>query len=462
MRRAAAAPALFAVFWALRTRNFALGDSAHLIQAVTYFGIRFGYRATYNEPLEILTHTVLFRFAHDLFGASVETVYAAASCAAGVAVVMILARLFVRGAVPRERALAGLVPTLSAGVFAIYFGSVEHYCLVGLLMIAAIAATHRYLARGGSILPAALAAGGAVSFHVLGGWLLPPLFAAPFLGSRRQRRTRDLLVAAAGVGLPVLATIALLTALGVPLASIRDTHLGRMKFVFLLDPTYRYFQFSMFSAAHLEAAVNELLLTSFPGLAAIAYLALAHPRAVRLRGDRFALFLAALAVSFQVFALTWNPDLGPANDWDLFAVVGYGYALLGGWLLARSSVPWPALRYAVVPIAAVGLLVSASFVVWNHSTAVEVDSGHARAHLLAGNDAVRRGDLASAAEHYSEAVRLDPGNAIAHRNLGETLRRLGRREEAIRELRQSLRLDPAGPFAAKARRSLEALGAAPP
>jgi len=43
-------PFLAAVFWTFRQRNYALGDSARLIQMVTFFSHVTGFHITYDEP----------------------------------------------------------------------------------------------------------------------------------------------------------------------------------------------------------------------------------------------------------------------------------------------------------------------------------------------------------------------------------------------------------------------------
>jgi len=44
------------------------------------------------------------------------------------------------------------------------------------------------------------------------------------------------------------------------------------------------------------------------------------------------------ALSTFIFSITWNPDLGASNDWDLLSLPGIPLSLLAGGLLALR---WP-------------------------------------------------------------------------------------------------------------------------
>jgi tetratricopeptide (TPR) repeat protein len=73
---------------------------------------------------------------------------------------------------------------------------------------------------------------------------------------------------------------------------------------------------------------------------------------------------------------------------------------------------------------------------------VERHPGSAPLHLLAGNVAERRADLASAEAAYRHAAEEDPALAQTHRNLGDLAQRRGAWQEAIEHFRRATEADP--------------------
>ena len=75
------------------------------------------------------------------------------------------------------------------------------------------------------------------------------------------------------------------------------------------------------------------------------------------------------------------------------------------------------------------------------TAALELDPGHADAHLNLGRLLHEGGDLAGAEAQYRAALEADPSSARALYNLGVAMEDQGRRAEALRRTR-ALRLDP--------------------
>jgi len=63
-------------------------------------------------------------------------------------------------------------------------------------------------------------------------------------------------------------------------------------------------------------------------------------------------------------------------------------------------------------------------------------------HLLAGNVAERRTDMAAAERAYQQAAEEDPTLAQAHRNLGDLAHRRGVEQEALEHYRRAAEIDP--------------------
>lgn len=74
--------------------------------------------------------------------------------------------------------------------------------------------------------------------------------------------------------------------------------------------------------------------------------------------------------------------------------------------------------------------------------ALDLDPGHADAHLNLGRLLHEEGDPAAAREHYARAAQLRPGDATAVFNLGVALQDLGRPREAADAYRRALTADP--------------------
>jgi len=77
-----------------------------------------------------------------------------------------------------------------------------------------------------------------------------------------------------------------------------------------------------------------------------------------------------------------------------------------------------------------------------YEEALQLDSGHAEAHLNLGRLLHEQGSLGAAEERYRKARDLEPGNALAAYNLGVVLEDRGRLEDAGLAYREALDADP--------------------
>lgn len=77
-----------------------------------------------------------------------------------------------------------------------------------------------------------------------------------------------------------------------------------------------------------------------------------------------------------------------------------------------------------------------------YQRAVELDPGHADAHINLGTLHYDLGQMAEARTHYERAIEADPRNALAHYNLGNVLDEEGDLEGAIAVFRRALALAP--------------------
>lgn len=375
-------------FWLVRDRNLALGDSEHLIKAVTWYAHFEGWHLTFDEALELLLHSAVYRLF--LAGGSpgaAETAFALTSVLAGGLFVVVLLLLVRRLAGTALQRLALLTLGLSGGYVQLLFGHVENYTVVALLMLLYLIFGVRCLREPerGLFLPAAVLSI-AVSFHLLAGWLYPSLLCLWWSGRGRKdgsgkRSDGGLTALAAGVVLPLAAAFGLCRLAGFGADRFGETHLAALKFVFLLGPEYEHYQYGFLSPAHLHDALNLLWLVALPAILALIFALLhrgAGEREQRQAGE--AGFALTAAISLQCFALCWNPDLGALKDWDLFAAAGLGWTFAALVFLARRRVP----ARPLLVLALCGLLFTVPWVLGNHLEAVEVDPGLARIHSTVG------------------------------------------------------------------------------
>ena len=445
----------FPAFWGLRNRDYTLGDSTHLIEILTWDVHTRGYHVTYDEPMELYVHSLAYRALHTAFGWDVARSYALVSALCGVAVVLLLLLLAESVVGGPGRWLFVLLP-LCTGWAGLFFGCVENYTLVAAGVIAYVVLGRQHLEGRCRLAWPALILSISFCLHVLAGWLFPSLVYLYFSGWRehdppaRARRLAEMLLA---VLVPIACTIGYLAAIGYGPGMMRNTHLAGLKFIPLLDPSYTFYQYEMFSLQHLTDILNQIVLVALPGLLIWPFMLLFHRD--RIDGnDRFLRFLLLIAVFCQIFVATWNPDLGAYNDWDLFAILSVGYVLSGAYLLTRPRT-WGRIRYAMLVFLAISAAHGGLWIVRNASRDVYVIDRHDAAHLAAGNIHLREGDLSRAIVEYEEALRLAPQSPSAHLNLGIVHLRQDDLRTASEFFEEALRLAPHHPEAPRIRETLE-------
>ncbi|MEO8288807.1 MAG: hypothetical protein ABI670_20505 [Chloroflexota bacterium] len=103
----------------------------------------------------------------------------------------------------------------------------------------------------------------------------------------------------------------------------------------LFQTTNHYEHYAFFSLPHLGAVVQEQLLVAPLALLTIVIVAAASWRGVRrlARAVPAIITLAAGAAGMFFYSISWNPDLGPRDDWDLLALSALPLTLLAAFLL---------------------------------------------------------------------------------------------------------------------------------
>jgi hypothetical protein len=338
---------LVAFAWLLRSQVL-YGDGAATADQLVA-----GELINAKEPLDRLVTALVFRAGYRLTGWAPETAMALVSTLAGAlfwAAVLRLGRLR-----PLADIGAASVWLLvgSIGTVEVFFGHVENYALLtaGTLWALTLALEATVDPRR-SLYPASLVTGLTLATHLSAAWLvlvLPTAWwhrhwgraaAGGTLHRRRWPAMREAALGAIVAFLPLLIVMIGMAAGGTALSGFSLTNFGGgdgKLFVPLFKVTTPYEVFTMFSAAHLRAIGNELLLVAPAGLL-LALVAVLGRRSDGRRADAGTWVLLAAAAGLFAYAWTFNPDMmvanptfGPLNEWDLFAFEAVPLTLLGLW-----------------------------------------------------------------------------------------------------------------------------------
>lgn len=99
----------------------------------------------------------------------------------------------------------------------------------------------------------------------------------------------------------------------------------------------RFEHYTFFSWAHVGAVINEQLLTAPLAILTLLIISALAWKGVRKVAGRVPgmVALAVGSISIFFYSITWNPDLGPRDDWDLLGLPALPLTLLAAYLLLR-------------------------------------------------------------------------------------------------------------------------------
>ena len=284
-----------------------------------------GAHMTHDELLELYVHSRFWYHTSRAFGWSVEYSYQfLSSLAGGVFVVLLLA--FGWALLGEKRWIVLVLGIGSAGFMQLFFGDVENYTLVTLLMLVYFFAGWLYLeAKTGLIVPSAVLAV-AISFHLLAAFLLLSL---AYLYVVALHRRQWLGIAGAALTLVAIpaAVVAYFHYHGLPLEVIRTSNAfgqaGKLQRFATPDLAY-------------HGQITSLLLLLFPPV--LCFVPLVAYRRIAL--DSFNVFMLLAVGVFVGYVLTWRAALGVYNDWNLYAPAALPLAILFWRNFARADALW--------------------------------------------------------------------------------------------------------------------------
>ncbi|MDQ5826309.1 MAG: hypothetical protein M3441_19115 [Chloroflexota bacterium] len=249
----------------------------------------------------------------------------------------------------RSEAWLVVLGLLFTGNVLLYFGYVESYNLVQVASLFVIWACWQY-ARGrlpfGTV---ALFATLAPLLHGSALWWGPMVVAALLLragqepAGKRWRAARSDLLQGIGVGLSMvllMGSIMLIDGYDYERLQTGLSEMGGLDgrtMLPLFEAQSPYERYTFLSLPHLGAIAQEQLLTAPMSLLTIlAVVALAWRGLKRqLRSVAPFAVLVVGAASIFFYSISWNPDLGPHEDWDLLSLPAIPLTLVAVYLLTR-------------------------------------------------------------------------------------------------------------------------------
>jgi hypothetical protein len=364
-------------FWLARLQHLRWGDSYLLSVALSYPDLDLRVVYNWQAPLTVFLHQRLWQFVvNPWLGWPVKSVYAVISVICGILFVYVLLNFAVR--LGRTRAeivvIAGMV--LTTGSMQLFFGYVENYTVVALLLLATLFLGWRTAYGELSLAWPVVGLSVTNAFHPSTVFLWPGMLLLGYLSWRHQRVS--LLSGVLQTVLPPIIVAGLVLALmeggghGVAAFLGKDRPGGGdgIWFVPLFQTTTEWQRYTMFSAEHFLDWANIHLLISPFGLPVLLMSLLTIYR-FRLslfqdQADRdFSLFLGLTAFMYVLLTWVWNPDYGGQKDWDLFAPSAFVYTLLAGYVMGRIFADRPALRTNGLLIIVVSLLHTSAWIFAN-------------------------------------------------------------------------------------------------
>ncbi|UCB53132.1 MAG: tetratricopeptide repeat protein [Candidatus Zixiibacteriota bacterium] len=327
------------VFWIFRSRLHLLGDGYFRI-----IDLPEG-RLHLQEWLDAVIHLVVYRAMVKLIpGWTPELTYAIISVLCGgffVFLALKLCALLGRTGLGKTLIFFSLI---SLGSVQLFFGYVESYSILQVVLLAYILLSALYLMRKVSVVPALIAFVVSVGLHVTSLVFAPSLVYLLIKTNKDRSRkkgspTKTVSNAFIFAGLMV-ASFLVVSWIFVVATGLEKT--GKGIFILPLTATEGY-KFGVFSLGHISEFLNQLLLLSPLSMSLIVLFLLAKIRFNEFR-DRLTNFLI-LATSFAlVYLFDFNFTLGSA-DWDLRSMPAPFIGLLGILLFLRwGEKPSAALR----------------------------------------------------------------------------------------------------------------------
>jgi len=334
--RACVAVLAFATFWVGRLRHLRWGDAYIFANAISHPEVRLTYN--WQAPLDVFLHAKAWVLSHRLWQWDVQTTYALISCLAGVAFLLVLARLAEELGRDVSERLGAFALVATLGSMELFFGYVESYTIVPVGILLFLWLGLRYLRGKTALWLVSLTAAFTHAFSLSTLPLSAALMYLIWYGWRKRRDSLLRVLLEAGVPMVMVGAgvVGLMTAGGHGIDALRtyDAPGGgdHRWLVPLFRVETRWEHYTMFSWAHLRDFLNEQLLVAPMSLMLLVGVVSIHRRWLRQPDPAF-FFLATAAAAYLLLTFVWNPDYGGRRDWDLFAPAAFPVTVMAAYVM---------------------------------------------------------------------------------------------------------------------------------
>ncbi len=430
------------VFWLFRTKLFLLGDGYLKLSNVTAGVI------TATEPLDgILHHQFYLLLTYFSPGINPSYSYTIPSVlCGGVFIYLILRMSDLLGETAFEKVLI-FISLLTIGSLELFFGYVESYTILLTVLTLFVLLSILYLKNRINIIFPFLALCFGIGIHVSSIVFIPALFYLMFWKWRREGK--DFFTVFSVISILGCLVVIFLAFWYVFLSEGEGNSFEQFIPLFSSAAT----KFTLFSPAHLNEIVNQLLLVSLVGILLFLFFLFYVVKYKFLRNPIINyLLLSSLAGLFLIFV--YNAHLGIA-DWDLRSLPGIFVTLAGILLFIKWGNQWSKFANYGLILIAVSFFHVIPWIALNTNTRMSVDryvmTSINDPHLLsvrgggiwrAARALVHAGFQERAIDIFKYGIEKDPTEIANYSYIAIYLSSQKRWDEAIVYLQKALKMEP--------------------
>lgn len=280
-------------------------DGLALTPKFRFFIPKIGAHVTHDEMLELYLHSRFWYYTNLLFRWSVVYSYQFLSSFGGGLFIFTLLVFSTISAPEQLWKMFFLI--ISGGFMQLFFGDVENYTLVSVLILLYFLSGYLFIDKKIDIIIPGIILSLAMCFHLLAGWLIPSLIYLYIISAKRKQYYK-IMLGAISFFLILFLILLFFHFNNLPISDLYyHSHafghggniLGR-----IAKPSIKYY-----------LQLINLLFLLFPSLLIFVPLFIFK----RIDTCSFNIFMIVSAIFMLIFMFIWNADLGVYNDWNLFA-----------------------------------------------------------------------------------------------------------------------------------------------
>lgn len=314
------------LFFIFPIKNLNLGDGLLLLENLLLETKVFGFQFTLDEILESLIHSKLY----SLLGGDPRFTYYLLSSIAGTLFILLLIKFLKRN----NMGLLEFLLFLSSGGMFLFHGYVENYTLTTLLITIYIFTTYANIQNDNKnlslLVPSALLAIIAVSFHLVAGYLIFSLIYLAWNFSDRDKFIKNSVISS------IIAISILITFLSYFLF-FADPPADRTSTIIFHPPFYSLK--GMISLNHFYEIIGVLIFNAMPAFGVILFIWVNNEKIFKeffIKKENQ--FLISVFGGFVLHALIHTPQLGFPADWDLMGFYWLPLTMIAALLLGKVEI----------------------------------------------------------------------------------------------------------------------------